>query len=423
MGDPGNDGPLEKNPEYKNVNAELYCFYKNGGNYPICISADNNKLNTLESLNNIEYDKNSVVSTSTPYSSEPSSDSIFSKRCIKECNKVTSKQNNSGGCDYFNNVYVYMNDAKEDDISDELVNEMLIDNSRTWIKCADEGQECTCNGNVYYGAEPYFSLPKEVNGKIACNNDNFGDSYEWVSKKCYCDYNSYAFSGKALNFNDKINSIRLPPKSHISYFEHGIGDGQCFDMRNDTNKSKRVNVEQNAKGKVTSIRYGKTCSERPQIGKGTPPPPPASTGETIQWGNWEDRPFAQGGSWQQAWRDDAWQVVKENGTDGKYYVMIIHDKKLVYAGYGDKYGDTTLVRLQNLNDNKVVREYQRTDAYETGRGANKKIFVNDINLRYVVDENKNSDYFNGPFFIDYTYDHWTINGPSYSFKFREGTKQ
>ena len=357
MGDLGNDGPLEKNPEYKNVNSELYCFYKNGGNYPICISADNNKLNTLESLNNIEYDKNSVVSTSTPYSSEPSSDSIFSKRCIKECNKVTSKQNNSGGCDYFNNVYVYMNDAKEDDISDELVNEMLIDNSRTWIKCADEGQECTCNGNVYYGAEPYFSLPKEVNGKIACNNDNFGDSYEWVSKKCYCDYNSYASSGKALNFNDKINSIRLPPKSHISYFEHGIGDGQCFDMRNDTNKSKRVNVQQNAKGKVTSIRYGKTCSEKPQIGKGTPPPPPAEESWDWLYDITVEYPglLAQGGDFDDnRWRKHTWMVSYNENR-----LIIIYNSDLIYEGIES---DNSIITEKIIGDYRYVKK----ELFKTG---------------------------------------------------------
>ena len=421
MGDPGNDGPLEKNPEYKNVNSELYCFYKNGGNYPICISTDNNNLDRLDSLNNIEYDRNSIVSTSTSYSSEPSPDSIFSKRCIKECNKITSKENNSGGCDYFNNVYVYMNDAKEDDISDELVNEMLIDNSRTWIKCANEGQECTCTGNVYYGKEPYFSIPKEVNGKIACNNDNFGDSYEWVPKECYCDYNSYPLSGKALNFNDKINSIRLPPKSHISYFEHGIGDGQCFDMRNDTNKSKRLNVEQNAKGKISGIRYGKTCSQRPQIGKGTPPAPFDFCTSSIQWSDSVSTRYFDYGGYsfsQHEWRLDAWQLVKENGdpTTAKTYIMIIYKNKLYYAGYGQcgKDGESTTEIIVNSSKTKKHLKFKRIEGKTRISPAK-----DNIHLGWITKERVDDEYFKGPLFYpvkDHPLDQWTKDGKSYSFE-------
>ena len=52
--------------------------------------------------------------------------------------------------------------------------------------CANERQECTCNGNVIYGVDTTWSEPKEANGKIMCTNDVFGDPAPGLNKRCLC---------------------------------------------------------------------------------------------------------------------------------------------------------------------------------------------------------------------------------------------
>ena len=70
MGDPGNDGPTKKNTKYKRVNSKKYCF-KNIEQKPICITTNNNKLDGLRSIQDMDFNENSVLSTSTAYNSEP----------------------------------------------------------------------------------------------------------------------------------------------------------------------------------------------------------------------------------------------------------------------------------------------------------------------------------------------------------------
>ena len=370
------------------------------------------------------------IGASSDGSTEEPQYSFPAGKCLNKCNTTSStsyKLNDSGNCEYKNNVYIYKKKAKEDDEYDEELHEMKIDNDKSWKECSIEGGQCKCpNGNVYYGKGKFFSKPRR--GTQNCNNKTFGDPYTFVQKKCYCDENIL----DAPEFNDKINSIRLPPMSYISYFEHGInlkGEGQCFNMRNNTDTSKRTNVNKNAIGKVTDIRYGKTCEERPLNGQGTPPsppppprpppppprPPPAippPPPPTTKWGKWSNQiNFDNGWSWEWAWRNNAWQVVRQQ--DGQEYVMIIHDTKLVYAGFGDNKGATEFVEVTNKNNSKQVRQYQRLGP--SGEPDN------DIHLGW-VNNNKSNTYFNGPFFTNTSYDHWTLKGPSYHFRYRDGTK-
>jgi hypothetical protein len=53
-------------------------------------------------------------------------------------------------------------------------------------KCAEEGGTCQCDGQVMYGADYHWAAPRQVNGTVACTNQEFGDP-KWVSSKnCYC---------------------------------------------------------------------------------------------------------------------------------------------------------------------------------------------------------------------------------------------
>jgi len=54
------------------------------------------------------------------------------------------------------------------------------------VKCADETGQCSCNGEVRYGANGVFSHSRGVSGSIDCNNSVFGDPLPWTVKACYC---------------------------------------------------------------------------------------------------------------------------------------------------------------------------------------------------------------------------------------------
>ena len=56
------------------------------------------------------------------------------------------------------------------------------DTISTWKHCADEGNECSCEGTVRYGADTKFHY-KAVVGKITCAKNNFdGDPIKQTSK-------------------------------------------------------------------------------------------------------------------------------------------------------------------------------------------------------------------------------------------------
>jgi hypothetical protein len=177
------------------------------------------------------------------------------------------------GCTYKDNIYIYELSARENDELNERIGEMTIKNKSGWEECAIEDEYCNCpDGKVYYGFGNYFSEPRA--GSRGCNNATFGDPYYGQKKNCYCDRNILSIGGGidkyAGDFNDKIRSIRLPPNTKISYFQHGIGysngflgSNSCYNLVNTTNKSVRKNVDLYMRNSITDIRYGKLCDERP----------------------------------------------------------------------------------------------------------------------------------------------------------------
>ena len=52
--------------------------------------------------------------------------------------------------------------------------------------CANEGQECSCYGNVIFGRDQTWSKGKHANGKIMCTRSVFGDPVPGVKKECLC---------------------------------------------------------------------------------------------------------------------------------------------------------------------------------------------------------------------------------------------
>lgn len=58
---------------------------------------------------------------------------------------------------------------------------------QSFTKCADEGEECTCNGAVQFGVEGHWTKPHDVNGTVQCTADALGgDPKPWFRKACYC---------------------------------------------------------------------------------------------------------------------------------------------------------------------------------------------------------------------------------------------
>ena len=85
MGDPGNDGPTKKNTKYKRVNSKKYCF-KNIEQSPICITTNNNKLDGLQSIQDMDFNENSVSSSSRrAYNSEPTNGPFADKYIPCKC--------------------------------------------------------------------------------------------------------------------------------------------------------------------------------------------------------------------------------------------------------------------------------------------------------------------------------------------------
>ena len=255
--------------------------------------------------------------------------------------------------------------------------------------------ECPC-GQINNGSGECVDDDTQL---VIFNNNNECKSFSG-------DLNLTKYGDK---WNDKVTKIHIPPGVKITAHKHNhIKHEHCKEYNNTGNEIMKQNLE---KGIISFIGYDKTCADYPPPPPPPPPDPPA--GEDIEWGDYEDESFEYGGWMQNAWRDYAWQVVRENGEGGREYVMIIHNKSLMYAGYGDKDGATESVIVTNKIDNNIVREYVRTDPADV---------FDDINLSY-VDDRKSDRWFNGPFFINDSYNHWTQNGQAYSFKYRTGKKK
>lgn len=63
--------------------------------------------------------------------------------------------------------------------------------SGTWEKCADKNADCTCNGLVRYGKNPWWTTPKTISGPTTCNSTNFGNPIWGILKTCECQKEVY----------------------------------------------------------------------------------------------------------------------------------------------------------------------------------------------------------------------------------------
>jgi len=240
------------------------------------------------------------------------------------------------------------------------------------------------------------------NGSGECIDDDTNIVIFNKSGNCHSFLGDKKFTDIGDNWNDNVNKIHLPPGVKITahIHDHKRWEG-CHQYNNDDAEVMKINPPEG----ISFISYNKVCTDFPEP---PPPPPPASE---IAWGGWQEKSYQVGASIQSSWRDNAWQVVGERNT-GIQYLMIIHDTRLIYAGGGDKKGETSNIIVTNKNNNNKFREYRRIG---TPHGDD------DIRLSWVNDH-KSSDWFNGPFFVSDSYDHWTLTGPSFSFEWREGCR-
>jgi hypothetical protein len=72
------------------------------------------------------------------------------------------------------------------------------EDSDSWYEfCATEGEECMCDGDIYYGAyldeeldfeQDWVTMSSDESGLTGCNNDYFTDPLPGVGKACFCVY-------------------------------------------------------------------------------------------------------------------------------------------------------------------------------------------------------------------------------------------
>jgi hypothetical protein len=70
------------------------------------------------------------------------------------------------------------------------------------LKCGDENEDCTCKGNIFYGASIVDGKAADFESMLSnsfsyklssgdapvkCNNANFGDPLPGTPKSCFCD--------------------------------------------------------------------------------------------------------------------------------------------------------------------------------------------------------------------------------------------
>jgi hypothetical protein len=65
----------------------------------------------------------------------------------------------------------------------ELCNKAYAD----WAHCANQGQTCSCTGQVKYGAGNVWTEPTFVSGSVACNDATLGDPAYGSFKTCQCN--------------------------------------------------------------------------------------------------------------------------------------------------------------------------------------------------------------------------------------------
>ena len=90
------------------------------------------------------------------------------------------------------------------------------------LKCGDEGEDCTCKGNIFYGASVvdekasdfYKMLTKNFNWKpsngkepVKCDNAQFGDPLPGEPKTCFCD-DIGKMSHQQIRSNQELNRAR-----------------------------------------------------------------------------------------------------------------------------------------------------------------------------------------------------------------------
>jgi hypothetical protein len=81
------------------------------------------------------------------------------------------------------------------------------DGGETWLKCANEGGTCDCNGKARYGdaASATWSFPRDASGgTISCSHTVFGDPKYGVAKTCEC---SHDCSQECVGRNVPINWV------------------------------------------------------------------------------------------------------------------------------------------------------------------------------------------------------------------------
>lgn len=75
-------------------------------------------------------------------------------------------------------------------------------------KCADEGDTCWCDTQIFYGEERNGSINSSkgwatelVSGNTYCTNYVFGDPLPGVRKACFCAVESYS-GNQGYNYNN-----------------------------------------------------------------------------------------------------------------------------------------------------------------------------------------------------------------------------
>jgi hypothetical protein len=81
---------------------------------------------------------------------------------------------------------------------------------RTYVKCSNEHQQCSCTGMVRYGdpVSNTWSTEEIVSGSILCSTSVFGDPISGVAKICQCHSGSSEIAaGLPLLVNGTLRSM------------------------------------------------------------------------------------------------------------------------------------------------------------------------------------------------------------------------
>lgn len=208
-------------------------------------------------------------------------------------------------------------------------------------ECAREGNNCQCNGVVYFGPRYTSSMAAKVyavtaaSGSVSCRSgadQRFPDVLHGASKRCYCHQGAtlmdVSYLPEPVEWENEgtgacqINDFRLTwdnsdSEQNVGYFTiEGQPEWKCAQECLDRHACKGYNwnsnqecrlYEQSPIGVVNSGRFqGSTCWRRPGATRRFPrssheerpmpnSPSPSPTGEWGAWGSWSTCSVSCGG--------------------------------------------------------------------------------------------------------------------------------